>query len=112
MNSIKNSVYLIGNLGVDPEITKLDSGQHLTKFSMATNEVYKNKEGEQVEKTEWHRIVAWGDLAKKMNDFLNKGNLIALNGKLEYNKYTDKNGIERYDTQIKASSFLSLSPKA
>jgi len=108
MNTLKNSVLLIGQLGMDPEFKILESGQQLVKFSLATNESYNNKNGEKVEKTQWHIIVVWGKLAEVMSKLLKKGKKIALRGKLDYNQYQSKDGTTRYFTQIIANEIELL----
>ena len=81
MNALKNRVQLIGNLGNDPEIVNLDGGSKLAKFSIATSESYKNAQGEKVEETQWHNIVAWGKTAEIVENYLAKGKQVAVDGK-------------------------------
>ncbi len=107
---MRNSVYLVGRLGNDPELKDLDGGNKLVKFSLATNEFYKTKKGESVEKTDWHRIVGFGPMAENMDKILKKGSMVAIQGKIEYQKYTDKEGVEKYSTDIKAFDFVAMSP--
>ena len=78
MNSLKNRVQLIGHLGMDPEIKTLESGKKLAKFSLATNDFYKNAKGEKVEETEWHNIIAWNKTAELVENFLAKGKEVAI----------------------------------
>ena len=111
MRNLRNSVQLIGYLGADPETKTLDNGNQLAKLSLATNESYKNKEGERVPKTEWHRITAWGNNAKYANDYLKKGDLVAVEGKLVNNQYETKEGEKRYSTEIQVNQFVSLGNK-
>ena len=80
MNSLRNKVQLIGNLGNDPEIIMLENGTKLAKFSIATNESYKNAKGEKVTDTQWHNIVAWGKLAEITEGFLSKGKEVMIEG--------------------------------
>ena len=82
MNTLRNKVQLIGNLGNDPEIVNLESGKLLAKFSIATNESYKNAEGEKVTDTQWHNVVAWGKTAEIVEKYVTKGKEIAIEGKL------------------------------
>ncbi len=111
MNNLKNSVRLIGNLGADVELKSLESGQKLAKFSLATNEVYKNAEGEKSAETHWHQVRAWGPIAETMNDLLTKGDTVAILGKIKYNQYEDQHGEKRYGTTIQASEFIKLNHK-
>ncbi|WKN46187.1 single-stranded DNA-binding protein [Tunicatimonas pelagia] len=108
MNALKNHVQLIGNLGQDPEIKELESGKKLAKFSIATTESYKNKNGEIVNDTQWHSIVAWDSLAGIAEKYLHKGKQVALAGKLTHRNYEDKDGIKRYVTEIVANDLLML----
>lgn len=97
----------MGNLGKDPEFKTLPSGVKLIKFSLATSEKYKNKEGELVEETQWHNIVAWGKLAENMNGLLKKGNEVTIKGKLTHKSY-EKDGITRYISEIVANEFVKI----
>lgn len=105
MNALRNSVLLIGLLGADPEFRTLESGQQLTKFSLATNESYSNKKGERVDKTQWHNIIAWGKTAEVMSKLLKKGKKVVIRGSLNYQQYEGKDGGARYFTQIVANEF-------
>ena len=98
-----NKVILIGNLGKDPEVRKLENNRTVASFSLATNENYLDKNGEWQKITEWHNITMWGNLAERAEKYLHKGILVFLEGKLKTRKYTDKNGIERYTTEIEVS---------
>ena len=106
-----NKVTLIGHLGQDPELRKLENGTAVSRFSLATNEVYKDASGEQKEQTEWHNIVVWRQLAELAERLLKKGTLVYVEGKISYRKYTDKNGIERTVTDIVASTFRLMGKK-
>jgi single-strand DNA-binding protein len=97
-----NKVLLIGRLGRDPEVRYTTSGQPVATFSIATDESYKSKDGQKVEKTEWHRIVVWGKSAEFCGNYLTKGRLVFVEGKLETRKWQDKDGVEKYTTEIKA----------
>ncbi len=108
MNSIKNSITLIGNLGKDPEIKQLQSGRSVARFSLATNETYKNQKGDKVTSTQWHTIVAWGKTAETMNTFLKKGKEVIIHGKLTYRSYADKDGVTRSIPEIVADEFVLL----
>jgi single-strand DNA-binding protein len=103
-----NKVTLIGRLGGDPEVRHLEGGAAVARFSLATNEYYKDKEGNPQETTEWHNIVVWRDLAERAEKQLKKGGMAYVEGKISYRKYTDKDGVERTITDIVASTFRSL----
>lgn len=108
MNALKNKVQLIGNLGQDPEIVNLDNGGKLAKFSVATNEIYKNNKGEKVTDTQWHNVVAWGKTAEIVENYLAKGNEVAVEGKLIHRSYENKEGEKRYITEIKCNELVML----
>jgi single-strand DNA-binding protein len=108
MNALRNKVQLIGNLGNDPEIVNLDGGNKLAKFSIATNETYKNAKGEKVTDTQWHNVVAWGKTAEIVENYLTKGNEIAVEGKLTHRSYETKEGEKRYITEIRCNELLML----
>ncbi len=108
MNSLKNKVQLIGNLGNDPEIITLENGSKLAKFSIATNETYKNASGEKVTDTQWHNIVAWGKLAEIAEDFLSKGKEVVIEGRLTNRSYENSEGEKRYITEIRCNELLML----
>ncbi|TMU54741.1 single-stranded DNA-binding protein [Flagellimonas algicola] len=108
MNSLRNKVQLIGNLGNDPEIVLMESGSKLAKFSLATNETYKNTEGEKVTDTQWHNIVAWGKTAEVAENYLEKGKEIMIEGKLVHRSYETKEGEKRYITEVKCNELLML----
>lgn len=108
MNSLRNKVQLIGNLGNDPEVVILESGSKLAKFSLATNETYKNAEGEKVTDTQWHNIVAWGKTAEIAENYLEKGKEIMIEGKLVHRNYETKEGEKRYVTEVKCNELLML----
>ena len=108
MNTLRNKVQLIGNLGNDPEIIALESGKKLAKFSIATNESYKNAQGEVVKNTEWHNVIAWGKTAEIIEKYLAKGSEVAVEGKLTTRSYEDKEGVKRYVTEINCNELLML----
>ncbi|ARV09573.1 single-stranded DNA-binding protein [Winogradskyella sp. PC-19] len=108
MNTLRNKVQLIGNLGNDPEIVNLESGKTLAKFSVATNESYKNAQGEKVTDTQWHNIVAWGKTAQIVEKYVGKGKEVAIEGKLTTRSWEDKDGIKRYTTEVVCSELLML----
>jgi len=111
MNSLKNRVQLIGHLGMNPEIKTLESGTKLAKFSMATNDYYKNAKGEKVEETEWHNIIAWNKTAELAEMFLEKGKEVAIEGKLTTRSWDDEKGNKRYITEIVCNEILFLGTK-
>jgi len=111
MNTLRNKVQLIGNLGNNPEIITLDSGKKLAKFSIATNESYKNTQGEKVTNTEWHNVVAWNKTAEIIEKYLEKGSEIAIEGKLTSRSYDDKDGNKRYITEVVCNELLMLGGK-
>lgn len=98
-----NKVIILGRLGKDPEIKYTPQGKAVANFSVATSESW-NKEGQKVEKTEWHNIVVWGKLAELCNQYLSKGRQVYLEGKLETRSWEDKDGTKRYTTEIIAST--------
>ncbi len=106
MNTLRNQVQLIGHLGKKPEIINLENGGKLAKFTLATNETYKNTKGDRVENTQWHNLTAWGKTAEIAEMFLDKGKEIAVKGKIAYNNYTDKEGNKRYTTEIVVSEIM------
>ena len=108
MNTLRNKVQLIGNLGNDPEIINLESGKTLAKFSIATNESYKNAQGEKVTDTQWHNIVAWGKTAQIIEKFVTKGKEVAIEGKLTTRSWEDKDGMKRYTTEVVCNELLML----
>ncbi len=103
-----NKVTLIGNLGGDPEIRHLEGGNSVGRFSLATNENYKDKEGNWQTRTEWHNVVVWRDDADRAEKMLKKGMMVFVEGKISYRKYTDKDGVERNTTDVVASTFRTL----
>lgn len=108
MNALRNSVRLIGNLGQDPDTKTLDNGKRVTNFTMATDESYKNAEGQKVSETTWHNIVAWNGLAERADRFLKKGHEVAVEGRLVYRSYEDKKGVTRYITEVVLNEILLL----
>lgn len=100
MNNISNSVRLIGRLGADPEIRSIGKDKKVARFSIATNETYKDAAGSKVTNTCWHNIVAWNGQASIAEQYLRKGHEVALEGKISNRNYTDKDGVKRYITEI------------
>lgn len=105
---MKNQVQLIGNMGIDPEITNYESGAKKVRFTLATHERFKDKSGEQHKKTFWHHVYAWGPTAKYIEKSGKKGTPIAVTGKLVTRKYTSKNGKPRTFTSIEAKNVITL----
>ena len=106
MNDFRNRVQLIGNLGMDPEVVTFESGNKLAKFTLATNSTYKNQKGETQKEVQWHSVVAWGHQADYAEKQLKKGNQIAIEGRLVYRSYEDKNGNKKYVSEIVLNNFL------
>ena len=107
-----NKVILVGNLGKDPEVQYLDNNVSVARFSLATNDSYKDKDGNRVDQTEWHNITAWRGLAKIAEDFLKKGSKIYLEGKIRTRSWDDKQtGEKKYATEIVADNFIMLDRK-
>ncbi|WP_456378738.1 single-stranded DNA-binding protein [Lutibacter sp.] len=111
MSTLRNKVQLIGNLGNNPEIITLDSGKKLAKFSLATNETYKNAQGEKVTDTQWHNLVAWNKTAELAEKYLEKGKEIAIEGKLTSRSYEAKDGTKKYITEIVVNELLLIGSK-
>ncbi len=111
MNAMKNRVQLIGHLGAAPELRNLNSGKKVAQFSLATSESYKNSAGERVQDTQWHQVVAWNKLAEIVENYLDRGRQVAVEGKLTHRSYEDKNGVKRYVTEIVATDILMLDKK-
>ena len=103
-----NKVILIGNLGKDPEIQKFDNGVKKAAFSLATTEVFKNKEGEKTSHTEWHNIVLWRGLAEVAENYLKKGNTVYIEGRIRRRDWEDKEGQKRYTYEIMGDSMTML----
>ena len=112
MTNLSNSVQLIGNLGSDPEVKVFDNGNTLCKLSLAVNEYFKDQKGENQKRTNWMKVAAWGKTAEQMVSILNKGNRIAINGKLVNRSYDDKDGRKRFVTEVYATQFINLTPAA
>lgn len=105
---MKNRVQLIGHVGQEPEVKNLEGGKKLANISIATNDVYYKDNGDKVEKTEWHRVTAWGKTAEIIEKYVVKGKEIAIDGKLTTRSYDDKDGNKRYVTEIIANEVLLL----
>ena len=106
-----NKVILIGNLGRDPETRYTTSGDAVTNLNIATSETWKDKAGEKQEKTEWHRVVLFGRQAEIAGEYLKKGRSVYIEGRLQTKKYTDKDGVEKYSTEIVGDRMQLLGSK-
>ncbi|TSD66038.1 single-stranded DNA-binding protein [Inquilinus sp. KBS0705] len=111
MNTIKNSVLLIGNLGNDPDVRTFDNNRKLARISIATNETHKNDKGEKVTETQWHSAVLWGAQATLAETYLKKGDSIIIEGKLASRNYNDKDGVKRYVTEVVVNEFIKMATK-
>lgn len=111
MNSLRNRVQLIGNLGSDPEIKTLEDNKKVARISLATNDEYVDKKGEKVKQTQWHQLVVWGKLAETCEKYLNKGKEIAVEGKLTYRTWDDKEGKTHNITEIMVNELLFIGSK-
>jgi single-strand DNA-binding protein len=108
MNSLKNRVTLIGNLGMDPEVKTTETGKKFTHFTLATSDGYKNADGQKVSETTWHNIVAWNGLADIAGKYLKKGKEVAVEGRIVYRTYEDKKGATKNITEIVLNDLLLL----
>ena len=106
-----NKVIIVGTLGKDPELRFSQAGAGLCSMSVATNETWKDKSGEKQERTEWHRVKMFGKLAEIAGEYLKKGALVYIEGSLRTEKYTDKQGVEKYSTDIIANEMQMLGSK-
>jgi len=108
MNAMKNKVQLIGHVGQEPEIKTFGEGKKVANITLATNDYYINAKGEKVEDTQWHKVKAWGKVADIIEKYVVKGKEIAIEGKLIYSDYQDKEGNKRYVTEVVANDILLL----
>lgn len=106
MTTLRNRVQLVGNLGMNPEIVNFDSGKRIAKFTLATNETFNSSNGETKTVTQWHNVVAWGKQAEIAEKHLQKGSELAMEGKVTYRQYEDKNKVTKYITEIVLNSFI------
>lgn len=107
-----NKVILIGNVGKDPETRHLEGGNTVSRFSLATSEVYKNKDGEKITSTEWHNIVLWKGLAEVAEKYVKKGSQLYIEGRIRTRSYTDQEGNTKYTTEIIGDTMQMLGRKA
>ena len=106
-----NRVILVGHLGRDPEMRYTSSGTPVTNFSVATNERWNNQNGERQERTEWHKIVTWNKLAEISNQYLTKGQLVFIEGRIQTREWDDRDGNKRRTTEIIASDMRMMTPR-
>lgn len=106
-----NKVILVGNLGNDPDVKYTQGGMAITRISLATTSVRKDKDGNQQERTEWHRVVFFGKLGEIAGEYLRKGSTVYVEGAIKYDKYTGQDGVEKYSTDIVASEMQMLGGK-
>jgi len=111
MNSLRNRVQLIGHLGGDPEIKTLEGSKKVARFSLATNDEYTDKSGQKVKQTQWHQLVVWGRLADTCEKFLFKGKEIAIEGKLTYRTWNDKDGKTHNITEVVVNELMFMGSK-
>mgnify|MGYP006291907817 CR=1 FL=1 len=111
MNALRNNVRLIGHLGDDPKVKKLESGKKVANFTLATNEIYRDANGQKQTETTWHRLVAWEKQAEILENYVKKGSEIAIEGKLTNRSFDGKNGEKQYITEIIVNSILLLDKK-
>lgn len=108
MSTLRNNVRLIGNVGNNPEIRTLENDKKFAKFSLATNESYTNSKSEKIQQTTWHNIVAYGPIVNVIENHVEKGKQLAVEGKLTYREYQDKEGITRNTTEIVIDEIILL----
>ncbi len=111
MSNLRNKVILIGHLGNDPEVKDLESGTKVANFSLATNDYFKDPQGERVENTQWHNLVAWNKTAEILEKYVKKGQEVAIEGKLTNRSYNDKEGNKRYVTEVVVNELVLLGKK-
>lgn len=111
MSNSVNKVILVGRLGKDPELKYTQGGTPVARFSLATDESWKDQNGEKQQRTEWHNIVAWRKLAEICGQYLSKGKLVYIEGKLQTRSWEDKEGNKRYTTEIVADNMVMLGAK-
>ncbi len=111
MNNLRNKVQLIGHLGQTPEIISFENGNKLAKIRMATNESYKNATGEKITDTQWHNVIAWGKQADIIEEYVKKGQEIAVEGKIVSRSYETTEGEKKYITEIQINELLLLGKK-
>ncbi len=108
MNNLKNRVNLIGNLGMNPQVREIGNGRKVARFTIATSETYRNSKGDKVTETQWHNIVAWGSQATFAEKYMEKGQQVAVEGKLTHRDYKDAKGEKHYITEVVVNEILIL----
>lgn len=111
MSTLKNKVNLIGRVGAKPVTQAFESGAKKVRISIATNESYKDKKGEWVDNTQWHNVIAWGNLCDRIEKVLDKGTEIVIEGRIVNRNYETKEGEKRYTTEIELADFMVLNAK-
>lgn len=111
MSNLRNKVQLIGHVGNAPEVIELESGKRFVKFTMATNDSYKNAKGDKVEDTQWHNLVVWSKLVDVVEKYVHKGSELMIEGKLTNRSYDDKEGNKRYVSEIIVNELLLMGNK-
>jgi single-strand DNA-binding protein len=111
MSTLRNQVQLIGHVGNDPEINTFESGKKRARVSIATNETYRNAQGEKITHTDWHQVIFWGKTVDIIEKYVGKGKELAISGKLTYRDYEDKEGVKRYVTEIIGDELVLLNGK-
>lgn len=106
-----NKIILLGNVGQDPEVTRLETGTTVAKFSLATSEKRKNRDGETVDDTTWHNIVAWKGTAEIVEKYVKKGSTLFIEGKQLNRSYTDRNGNKRYTSEVSVGALTLIGKK-
>ena len=108
MKNLRNKVQLIGNLGMDPEVKSLSNGNKVVNFTLATSEYFKDAQGNRKQDTQWHRVVAWGQLANIIESYVHKGSQVAVEGKLVHRSFETKTGERKFVTEIVANDLVML----
>jgi single-strand DNA-binding protein len=111
MNTLRNKVQLIGHLGADPEMKNLENGNTMARMRVATNQTYKNAQGETVTDTQWHTVIVWGKTAEIAGKYLNKGSEVMVEGRLNYREYTGTDGQKRNSTEIIVNELMLMDKK-
>lgn len=112
MNSIRNNVRLVGHLGSNPDVKEISSGKKLARLSLATNETFKRNNGESVTETQWHNLIAWGKTAEIVEKYLQKGQEICIDGKLQNRTWEDEEGTKHYATEVVVNELLMVGRKS
>ena len=112
MRNLRNTVRLVGRLGNDPKVNKFKNGKQVVTFSIATDDSYKNKEGERVEDTQWHNLTVWNGLSSVAEKYLKKGMEVTIEGRLTHRSYETKDGQTRYITEVEVQDLLMMGKKA